>query len=49
VRDEDRALLGRLLISPFVGALAILDDSFALLVLVDPGVVVWLRVIFCAC
>ena len=34
--------------SPFAGTLAILDASLAFLVRVEPGVVVWLRVILCA-
>lgn len=48
VPDDERTLLVRLDISPFMGALPVLTVSFNLRVLVEPGVVVWLRVIFCA-
>lgn len=49
VREAVRADFGRdsVGVLPFVGTLDILPTSFALLVLVDPGVVVWLRTIFC--
>jgi hypothetical protein len=50
VREEALLLLGHFCetISPFAGLLAIRDESLALLVRVEPGVVVWLRVILCA-
>jgi len=49
VRDIARADFGRESegISPFAGALVILPASLALLVRVDPGVVVLLRTTFC--